>query len=46
MKATDEMKQFLNEIINKIDPEIHNELWNKLINIIRENEQLKKITKH
>lgn len=41
MKATDEMKKYLNSIIYKIDAEIHNELWNKLINIIDENEQLK-----
>lgn len=41
MNATDEMKMYLNSILNKIDADIHNELWEKLITIIAENERLK-----
>lgn len=38
MKATDDFKKYLNSILNKVDDEIHNELWNRLIDIIKENE--------
>ena len=41
MKATDKFKMYLNSIINKIDEDIHNELWNRLTDVIIENERLK-----
>jgi hypothetical protein len=39
--ATDRFKAYLNSIINKIPENIHNELWNKLIDIIHEKEKTK-----
>jgi len=36
--ATDDFKIYLNEIMGKIDDNIHNELWNKLIAVITEKE--------
>ncbi|MFZ1704403.1 MAG: hypothetical protein WAT79_08645 [Saprospiraceae bacterium] len=35
-KATDDFKIYLNSIYHDVDPEIHNELWNKLIAVISE----------
>ena len=36
MKATDKFKLYLNSILNKIDGSIHEELWNKLNDVIQE----------
>lgn len=36
LKSTTEFKIYLNSILNVIPEEVHNELWNKLINVINE----------
>ena len=37
MKATDQFKMYLNDIINEVDPKIHESLWDKLVICISEN---------
>lgn len=41
LSATDKFKLYLNDIINTIPDDIHNELWNHLIGCIVEKEKLK-----
>lgn len=41
LSETDKFKLYLNEIINTIPDDIHNELWNHLIGCIVEKEKLK-----
>ena len=34
MKTTDKFKLYLNSIINQIDPNIHEELWDELMDLV------------